>query len=155
MKVLAKVGLILLVWIIIPSALGFAGYYFVGPNLGKNGWFGNVAQKIAPAAAKAAADNKTPESKPVEPQVDEPSSSKFAEPEVEVTVSKGETRRSRDEEPVRPRKRKPKKVEAPAPVEDTPSNVDPASDAPTKPPSTGGEPPVEDGGSGGAAGDGR
>ena len=150
MKVLAKVGLILLVWVIIPSALGFAGYYFVGPNLGKNGWFGNVAQKIAPPA-KVVTETKPDETKATEVEVDEPSTSKFTEPEVEVTVSKGETRRSsRDEEPVRPRKRKPKPA-APKP-EEPPSSTDPASDAPTR---TGGEPPVDDGGSGGAAGDGR
>lgn len=169
MKVLGKVGLILLVWIVIPTAFGLVGYYYVGPNVGKDGWLGNLAKSIAstaekaspakaPAPTAATTTATEPQAEPVPAPEGARSSSKFEEPDVEVTVTKANPRKSRratsDEEPVR-KKKTPKASPAPEKPPREPEG-DPASEAPTKRPPTGGESTGDDGGSGGVTrGDGE
>ncbi|HRI45131.1 MAG TPA: hypothetical protein PLL78_13225 [Fimbriimonadaceae bacterium] len=167
MKVLGKVGLVLLVWILIPTAFGLVGYYYVGPSVGKDGWLGNLAKSIASStesaatpkastAAKSKVEVPEPEPAPA-PDTSTRSRSKFEEPEIEVTVTKAnprKTKRTSEDEPVR--RKKATKL-APAPEKAVPAEGDPASAAPSRrPPTGGGSGGDDDGGSGGVTrGDGE
>lgn len=144
MKALAKVGMILLVWVVIPCALGVAGYYYVGPNIGKEGWLGGVAKRIS-SNTSAAKTKPATEPAPTLIEEPEPRSNKFAEPQVEVSVSQPEPRRRSDSSSQRRKKKRvtPKRTETPT------DGGDPASTPPMDPPSDG-APPVDEGGSGGA-----
>jgi hypothetical protein len=169
MKVVGKVGLVVLVWIVIPTAFGLVGYYYVGPNVGKDGWLGNLAKSIAsstdsatpakPAASTSATHlEPAPEAEPAPVRDDPRTRSKFEEPEVEVTVTKANPRRSKRSSPDEEAPKKPK-VRKPDPVPEKPSapESDPASTVPSKLPPTGGESAGDDdGGSGGVTrGDGE
>ena len=101
MRILARIGLVLLVWLVIPAALGVVGYYFIGPNIGKSTILTNLADKAGLPAGKTAEP-----ASPQEPVIDEgePASKKYGEPGVEVMVSKT-GKRTRASEPTRPRRR--------------------------------------------------
>lgn len=136
MRILARIGLVLLIWLVIPAALGVVGYYFIGPNIGKSTILTNLADKAGlPASKPAEPDTKR------DPVIEEgePASKKYGEPEVEIMVSKT-GKRARTSETNRPRRRvkraEPRTEPAPesAPEDTTPSI------------------PEDEGGSGGAGG---
>lgn len=137
MRIVARIGMVILIWLVIPAALGVVGYYFIGPNIGKSTILTNLADKAGlPATEKAAPESK---SNPVIEE-SEPTSKKYGEPEVEVMVSKS-GKRARTSESPRPRRRVKRAETRPAPSEDSA----PAEPAPS-------DTPEDEGGSGGAGG---
>lgn len=137
MRILARIGMVVLVWLVIPAALGVVGYYFIGPNIGKSTILTNIADKAGLPASK----QPEPDSKQ-EPVIDEgePASKKYGEPEVEVMVSKT-GKRARTSEPTRPRRRTKRAETQPAPSREAAPEDSAPSDI-----------PIDEGGSGGAGG---
>ncbi|MCW5942529.1 MAG: hypothetical protein KIS66_09880 [Fimbriimonadaceae bacterium] len=107
-------------WILVPAALGAAGYYLIAPQLS------SIPPPIKPIDAAPAQPEVTTESAP------QPTGRSFAPPEVEVSTTSGR-RRSED----RPRRRKPApKREEPKPVESVdakPPTADPGTPPPADP----------------------
>ncbi|HJP82812.1 MAG TPA: hypothetical protein VJ835_04830 [Fimbriimonadaceae bacterium] len=117
---------ITLKWLVVPIALAAVGYFLVGPRVENN-----VPEEYKQKAAQVMrGESSQPEKSENEADATPASNqSKFAEPQVDVTVTALGTRQDPPKRKKR-RRRKPK-VETPAPTET----------APAIPPDNAGEPP--------------
>lgn len=114
---------VFLKWIVVPASLGAIGYFLVGPRVDSD-----VAKKIQKKVGEVTGQKPAttdPESGSGEGASDEQPSSKFAAPEVDVTVTALNTRPTTTTRKKRKKRRKPP-TESTAPSE--PSVAPPPSD---------------------------
>lgn len=132
-------------WLVVPAALVAVGYFFIGPNVGRNLVGTGTSEEKPPRATTTPVE-------PFRPTPEETSSAKPREPEVTITARpvEGErrtrTRRTSNEED-RPRRTRPRPAPEAQPesdpasaggIEEAPPESDPASADGTVPPPTGG-----------------
>ena len=102
-------GLLLLKWLIIPAALAAAGYFFVGPRVGK--YVSAVGASAAPVEPDTTQATPTPKDQ----------QTNFPAPDVEVKVGGAASNVSRPKRKRRKKTTKPKPaVTAPVPVQAAP-----------------------------------
>lgn len=136
----AKVLLGVVKWDVVPAALGFAGYYFIGPQFSKTAPV-EFKERVA-SALEGGSDDTHPSFNP--PVEEEKLSTKFKPPKVDVKVLPAGRSSSGDGEETSSeprRRRRVKTSEPPATVESEPEPTVPAESEPaTEPPSDSSQP---------------
>lgn len=137
----ARIAWFLLKWVLAPAALALVGYFVVGPMIGR--------APVAPAITEPTTEEATKVSEFLPPGGGPPKR-RFEAPEVDVRVTRRESRTTREPEAAprpRPERNRVERVEPePAPEPAPEPEEPPIEPVPSE------EPPPDEAGSGGAAG---